>query len=137
MTSAERALRLVRERRFHKLDMDAVRALSKHADAANLSVGDLDEAMWLSRAIDAPVAEALAVRWVPVGERLPEMMQPVIVTAADVPLLQTSHGPIVLLAQRMPCDGCDEAWHWHHAASLGMTYGVIAWQPLPAAWVAP
>lgn len=128
MTSAERALRLVRERRFHKLDMDAVRALAKHADAANLSVGDLDGAAWLSRVIDAAIAEALAARWVPVGERLPEVYPHY---GEDV-LLCLANGSRRVGWRAINCDD-EEGWIGPGDEEI---LDVVAWQPLPAPWVA-
>lgn len=66
--------------------------------------------------LDAAVAEALP-RWVPVGERLPDNHNEVLVTADDgiATFGSYSHG----------------AWHVY-----GGEAGVIAWQPLPAPWVA-
>lgn len=68
-------------------------------------------------AIDAAVAEALAARWVLVTERLPDNHNEVLVTVDDTATFGSySHG----------------AWHVY-----GGEANVIAWQPLPAAWVAP
>lgn len=128
MTSAERALAAVRERKFERLDMGAVKELSQHADARNLSVGDLDEAAWLVRVIDAAVAEALP-RWVPVTERLPEPSVEVLVTH-----LHNGKTYVEEASYRDPFDAEEPGSWWSGDWDI---HNVIAWQPKPAPWVAP
>lgn len=59
VTSAEKALFLVKMRRYSKIDMEAVQVMAQHVDAANLSIGDLDEAAWLAKALDNARAEGM------------------------------------------------------------------------------
>ena len=74
------------------------------------------------------VEEALP-RWVPVGERLPTPHRPVLVTG-----LFAGEKLVVRRATYVPPpDGHDVgAWYAH-----GLLVDVLAWQPLPAPWVAP
>lgn len=71
------------------------------------------------------VAEALP-RWVPVGERLPG--------PDDLVLVSTSKGD-VCACMYCPSYDDDEPGRW--TAGEWPIYDVVAWQPLPAAWVAP
>lgn len=70
------------------------------------------------------VAEALP-RWVPVGERLPG--------PDDLVLVSTANGD-VCACMYCPSYDDDEPGRW--TAGEWPIYDVVAWQPLPAAWVA-
>lgn len=73
--------------------------------------------------IDAAVAEALP-RWVPVGERLP--------TYDEIVLACTSDGEIFMAEWREHDTEPGGAW-WSDDDEI---VRVVAWQPLPAPWVA-
>lgn len=92
------------------------------------SLADLDDALWLSEVVDVAVSEALAARWVPVTERLPAPDTDVIVTR-----MINGHRVVMEATYRAPFD-TDEPGTWW--AGEWDIYNVVAWQPLPAAWVA-
>lgn len=95
----------------------------------DLEMNLVDTIAEFAKAIDAAVAEALP-RWVPVTERLPEHTRPVLVTFMSRDYHTLAPGPVVMEAYY---DG--GAWYRRDALHLRRT--VLAWQPLPAPWVAP
>ena len=121
MTSAERAAEL-----FDRLNTPGFACVVVREVREIAKADDLKE---ISKAIDAAVAEALAARWVPVGERLPTPDTDVIVTR-----MINEHRVVSEATYRAPFD-IDEPGTWW--AGEWDIYNVVAWQPLPAAWVAP
>ena len=115
MTSAERARALV----------DALLLIEPDDDG-----GSAEGLRVIAAAIDAAVAEALP-RWVPVVERLPHVDEYVLVTYR--------HG---LSGSLVVCEAAfrgrwdaDDPPSWDsHGWPI---QDIVAWQPLPAPWVAP
>lgn len=128
--SAERAWKLVHEKKDRKCDVAACARFAAALPCGGGSLADLDDALWLAEAIDAAVAEALP-RWVPVGERLP--------AADDYVLVTYRHGLSGTLTV------CEAAFRGQWGVEDPPTWDshgwpiqdVVAWQPLPASWVAP
>lgn len=108
MTSAERAKALV----------DRLLTIEPDDDG-----GSAEGLRAIAEAIDAAVAEALP-RWVPVGERLP--------TYDEIVLACTSDGEIFMAEWREHDTEPGGAW-WSDDDEI---VRVVAWQPLPAPWVA-
>lgn len=78
----------------------------------------------IKEALDAAVAEALP-RWVPVTERVPE--------SPDEMVLIT----YTWAGKSRVCAACYDSDDRHWNAGEWSIGEVVAWQPLPAAWVAP
>ena len=108
MTSAERAKELL-----YRMSAEAWIPDDTHVDWERR----------VSQAIDAAVAEALP-RWVPVTERLP---------VGEIVLACTSDGEIFMGEWREHDTDPGGAW-WSDDDEI---VRVVAWQPLPAPWVAP
>ena len=109
MTSAERAKELL-----YRMSAEAWIPDDTHVDWERR----------VSQAIDAAVAEALP-RWVPVTERLPE--------SPDDMVLVT----YTWAGKSRVCAACYDSDDRHWNAGEWSIGDVVAWQPLPAPWVAP
>lgn len=127
--TGDEAMSLVQAKKDRRLNTEACMRFARTLANGGGSLADLDDALWLTETIDAAVAEALAARWVPVAERTPPRRQSDGLGSAEV-LAQAEDGSIVV-AFTFVLDGA-LVWSSGHER-----HRVVAWQPLPAAWVAP
>jgi len=128
-----------REERAKKISERARDALA----GVRSSITSGEELAVIEGAIEDAVAEALP-RWVPVGERLPEVGRPMLVTFHNWPTVARDDGGVscaVCVASMSPTycptdEGAIVRREWRDDSGR-IVPNVTAWQPLPAPWVAP